>query len=594
MLIDHLLVAPPAYRTTWLEPITLLAALSGVTRTIQLGTLVLVLPVPRARRSSPSSGRRSTCCPAAGRSSASAWAGWRPSSRPLRIPHRERGARMNELLEADHRAVDAATTSRTRAASTASEDLTLEPKPAQRPHPPIWIGGGTQPSEKIYGQSVPTDPSRSCAGSRSTRRRGSPTPPRRPRWSTGDWDDLRALHGRVRAATRTRCRASTRTSCTSSGPASGPRTRRRCSASTRAWTSTTGRSSTCSARPRRSPTGSAARSRRSAASTTSILNPLDWDPANLERLATRRPAAGGGLIVAAGVTSALPPYLRPRPARRGARDPRVGAAAGRRGRRRTSTRRYATPPDRPTRPRHHGAAGPARRDRRRRRRWRIPALDDLDGPRRDAAAARVRRAAGGGPHDRRAPDPERAGPSCGNVVQRLAGGRRAAQPAGARRARSSSRRPLARGVVPIGGVRDSATGGRTCAPDELVTGLLRARSPTPATARAVDVPEARLAGVPRDLDRRWSPRSSWSTRRAWSSTRGSPSGRAPRSPQRLRGARGASSAGRRGRRRRSPTVPATEHLAGLAPIDDVRGTGRLPPGRGARRWSGARVDEVAA
>src|SRR3954470_22428877 len=45
MLIDHLLVAPTAVRTTWLEPITLLAALSGVTRTIQLGTLVLVLPL---------------------------------------------------------------------------------------------------------------------------------------------------------------------------------------------------------------------------------------------------------------------------------------------------------------------------------------------------------------------------------------------------------------------------------------------------------------------------------------------------------------------------------------------------------------------
>ena len=29
---------------TWLEPITLLAALSGVTRTMRLGTLVLVLP----------------------------------------------------------------------------------------------------------------------------------------------------------------------------------------------------------------------------------------------------------------------------------------------------------------------------------------------------------------------------------------------------------------------------------------------------------------------------------------------------------------------------------------------------------------------
>jgi alkanesulfonate monooxygenase SsuD/methylene tetrahydromethanopterin reductase-like flavin-dependent oxidoreductase (luciferase family) len=37
-----------------------------------------------------------------------------------------------------------------------ANDLSIDPKPAQRPHPPIWIGGGTQPSEKIYGQKVPT------------------------------------------------------------------------------------------------------------------------------------------------------------------------------------------------------------------------------------------------------------------------------------------------------------------------------------------------------------------------------------------------------------------------------------------------------
>jgi len=36
------------------------------------------------------------------------------------------------------------------------ENLTIDPKPTQRPHPPIWIGGGTQPSEKIYGQAVDT------------------------------------------------------------------------------------------------------------------------------------------------------------------------------------------------------------------------------------------------------------------------------------------------------------------------------------------------------------------------------------------------------------------------------------------------------
>src|SRR5216110_1867811 len=43
--IDHLLLTPPAYACTWLEPLSLLSALAGVTRTIKLGTMVLVLPL---------------------------------------------------------------------------------------------------------------------------------------------------------------------------------------------------------------------------------------------------------------------------------------------------------------------------------------------------------------------------------------------------------------------------------------------------------------------------------------------------------------------------------------------------------------------
>jgi len=38
--IDHLLLTPPAYATTWLEPLSMLSALAGVTRTIRLGTMV--------------------------------------------------------------------------------------------------------------------------------------------------------------------------------------------------------------------------------------------------------------------------------------------------------------------------------------------------------------------------------------------------------------------------------------------------------------------------------------------------------------------------------------------------------------------------
>ena len=33
-------------------------------------------------------------------------------------------------------------------------DLTIDPKPAQQPHPPIWMGGGSMTFEKKYGQKV--------------------------------------------------------------------------------------------------------------------------------------------------------------------------------------------------------------------------------------------------------------------------------------------------------------------------------------------------------------------------------------------------------------------------------------------------------
>ena len=50
--IDHLLMTPPAYACTWLEPVALLSALAGLTRTIKLGTMVLVLPLRNPDRKS--------------------------------------------------------------------------------------------------------------------------------------------------------------------------------------------------------------------------------------------------------------------------------------------------------------------------------------------------------------------------------------------------------------------------------------------------------------------------------------------------------------------------------------------------------------
>ena len=154
MLIDHLLVAPPAYRVTWLEPMALLSGLAGVTRTIRLGTMVLVLPFRDPVYFAKEWATLDVL--SGGRSILGVGVGWNEAEfAALRIPHRERGRRTTEMLEAitalwagDHVSYEGR--------HYQFREVTIEPKPIQRPHPPIWIGGGTQPSERIYGQEVPS------------------------------------------------------------------------------------------------------------------------------------------------------------------------------------------------------------------------------------------------------------------------------------------------------------------------------------------------------------------------------------------------------------------------------------------------------
>ena len=69
------------------------------------------------------------------------------------VPHKERGRRMDEMLEAVT-ALWAGDDVTYRGKYYRFEHLTIDPKPVQKPHPPIWIGGGSQPFEKVYGQTV--------------------------------------------------------------------------------------------------------------------------------------------------------------------------------------------------------------------------------------------------------------------------------------------------------------------------------------------------------------------------------------------------------------------------------------------------------
>ena len=154
MAIDHLLVAPPAYRCTWLEPLTMLSALAGITRTIRLGTMILVLPFRDPVAFAKEWATFDVL--SEGRSILGVGVGWNEEEfAALRIPYRERGRRMNEMLEAVA-ALWAGDNVTYEGRWYRFENLTIDPKPRQRPHPPIWIGGGTQPSEKIYAQKVDT------------------------------------------------------------------------------------------------------------------------------------------------------------------------------------------------------------------------------------------------------------------------------------------------------------------------------------------------------------------------------------------------------------------------------------------------------
>src|SRR5215467_8323140 len=152
MVIDHLLLTRPAYACTWLEPVALLSALSGVTHVMKLGTMVLVLPFRNPAYFAKEWATLDLL--SGGRTILGVGVGWHEEEFHLMgVPHKERGRRMDEMLEA----VTALWTGDDvsyRGRYYRFEHLDIQPKPLQRPHPPIWIGGGSQPFEKVYGQTV--------------------------------------------------------------------------------------------------------------------------------------------------------------------------------------------------------------------------------------------------------------------------------------------------------------------------------------------------------------------------------------------------------------------------------------------------------
>ncbi|MBI2467514.1 MAG: TIGR03619 family F420-dependent LLM class oxidoreductase [Candidatus Rokubacteria bacterium] len=142
---------PGGSRQDYLEPLALMAWLLGVTRRIRVGTSVLVVPYRNpvvtakqlATLDALSGGRVIVGC----------GVGWWPEEFQALAapPFAERGAVTDEYLQLMK---ELWTRDEPRFAGKYYHvsDVTMFPKPAQKPHPPIWIGGHTDRALRRVGE----------------------------------------------------------------------------------------------------------------------------------------------------------------------------------------------------------------------------------------------------------------------------------------------------------------------------------------------------------------------------------------------------------------------------------------------------------
>jgi probable F420-dependent oxidoreductase len=139
---DHVVV-PHAnvvnFGETIFDPLITLSVIAGATRRVQLGTTVLIIPYRNAVVTAKMISSLDAL--SGGRVLFGIGAGWvAAESAMLGLPFKERGAMTDEYL----RAMQELWTQRAPAFTgtyTQFSDLVFEPKPIQKPHPPIWVGG---------------------------------------------------------------------------------------------------------------------------------------------------------------------------------------------------------------------------------------------------------------------------------------------------------------------------------------------------------------------------------------------------------------------------------------------------------------------
>ena len=142
---DHVVV-PRAHVShtgeTVFDPLVTLSVVAGATTRVRLGTTVLIVPYRHAVVTAKMVSSLDAL--SGGRVVLGIGAGWMAEeSAMLSVPFKERGAMTDEYLEAMRELWTSAKPSFS-GKYTQFSDVLFEPRPVQKPHPPIWVGGHSQ------------------------------------------------------------------------------------------------------------------------------------------------------------------------------------------------------------------------------------------------------------------------------------------------------------------------------------------------------------------------------------------------------------------------------------------------------------------
>ena len=145
LIPEHFVVAADHVETTgrhFLDATTAQAVMSGATNRIKLGSMVTILPLHNPIVLAKSLATLDWL--SGGRAAITAGLGWQPAEYDaVGVPWEERGARANEYLAAMFELWHSATPNFD-GKYVSFADITCDPKPIQKPHPTVWIGGDAE------------------------------------------------------------------------------------------------------------------------------------------------------------------------------------------------------------------------------------------------------------------------------------------------------------------------------------------------------------------------------------------------------------------------------------------------------------------